>query len=367
MSALPHVAVIGLGGTIASASGPERGAEVRVTTADLVDALPELAALATCEVVQLRMVPSGGLTLEDLLAVRTAAIDALDRGCRGVVVTQGTDTMEEASYLLDLVCDRPEPIVVTGAMRHGGLHGSDGPANLLAAVRVAVEPSCRDLGVVVVFDDEIHAARHVRKAHTTALSAFTSGDAGPLGSVVEDTVRLRMRPVGRVHVELPDAPNDAVVALVTVTFDDDGRLIAAVPGLGYDGLVIAGLGGGHVPAAAVPAVEDALARIPVVIASRTRSGETLRSTYAYAGSEIDLLARGVVPAGGLDPLHAVVLLRLLLVAGVDRRDLATCFDRAAVPEGRVTITRPGSGAARSGRVAARPPRSGGSPGRPRGR
>jgi L-asparaginase len=226
---------------------------------------------------------------------------------------------------------------LTGAMRNSSVPGSDGPANLLAAIRVAAASSARGLGVVVVFNDEIHAARHVRKRHTSSPATFGSALTGPLGYVSEDRVRILVHPFGRLHVQVPAGAANVRVAQVLVSFDDDGALLTALPALGYQGVVLAALGGGHVPSRLVPALSRLSDQLPIVLTSRTNAGEGLRRTYAYAGSEVDLISRGLISAAGVDTAHAGVLLRLLLMAGVERDALGWCFEQAADPHGLVTI------------------------------
>ena len=340
MSALPRIAVFALGGTIASSSDEGEGAIVRISGGELLEHVPQAAAIADVEVHSVRMVPSGDLTLRDVLELRVLIEASLDSGVAGVVVTQGTDTLEETSYATELLTTSDAPIVFTGAMRTSSAPGSDGPANLLAAVRVAASPSARQLGTVVVFNDEIHAARHVRKRHTSSPATFGSELAGPLGFVSEDRVRVLLRPNGRLHVQVDAAAPDVRVAQIPVFFGSDARLIEAVPSLGYKGLVVAAFGGGHVPSWLVPSLEAVAEHVPVIVASRTNGGEGLRHTYAYSGSELDLLSRGLVSAVSLDTAHATVLLRLLLMAGVDRSALGQCFEQASDPHGLITVPVP---------------------------
>jgi L-asparaginase len=249
----------------------------------------------------------------------------LQGGAAGVVVTMGTDTVEEMAFALDLLVDRDEPIVVTGAMRNPTLPGADGPANLLASVRVAASPSAAGLGTMVVFNDEIHAARYVRKGHTTSPAAFRSPSAGPLGWIVEARVRIAFRLPHRHHVECPLLAKDRQVALLSAVLGDDGRLLGLVAQAGYEGLVVEAFGGGHVPDAWVDKLEGLAAEMPVLLASRTGAGEMLRETYGFRGSESDLLARGLISAGQLDGHKARVLLALLLRAGAGRDRIAAEF------------------------------------------
>jgi L-asparaginase len=326
----PRVVVFSLGGTIASTgdAAPVTGGVVpRLGAAELVAAVPQLRDAAELETVAFRQVPSGDLTPADLTELAAAITARFDGGADGVVVTQGTDTIEETSFALDLLVRTPRPVVVTGAMRNPTLAGPDGPANLLAAVQVAAAPAAAGLGALVVLNDEIHAARFVRKTHTASPSTFRSPSAGPLGWVVEGRPRIALRPAP-LDV-LPAAAREDVpaVALLTAALGDDSRLIARVEELGYAGVVLEAFGGGHVPAHVVPALADLASRIPVVLASRAGGGEALRETYGFPGSERDLLARGLVPAGFLDGPKARVLLSLLLATGADLAGVRSGFAR----------------------------------------
>ena len=249
----------------------------------------------------------------------------------GAVVTQGTDSIEETAFTLDLLADADEPVVVTGAMRNPGLPGADGPANLVAAVRAAAAPECCGLGCIVVFSDEIHSGRFVRKTHTSSLATFRSPTVGPLGWISEGTPRVALRPVRRRWISADALADVPPVALLTMTPGDDGRLLGAVGGLGYRGLVVEALGGGHVPAALVSELEALARAMPVILTSRTGAGEVLRHTYGFPGSEEDLLGRGLVWAGALDGPKARVLLAIMLAAGVARADVGRTFEAIGVP------------------------------------
>lgn len=327
-AARSRVVVIGLGGTISMLARGEGGAAPALSAGEVVATVPGLAeAGIAVDTVEVARLPGPSLGFADLATVVTTARERLAAGASGVVVVQGTDTIEETSYLLDLLHRRPEPIVVTGAMRHPGLPGADGPANLLGAIRTAAEPGMRGQGVLVVLGDEIHAARRVRKTHTSSPASFRSPDGGPLGYLVEGTPVLLSRLPARTVVPLPDGVTWPRVGLVTATFGDDGRLWRGLAD-GCDGLVVAGFGGGHIPADAVSTLADLAQRMPVVLASRGGSGSVLARTYGFAGSESDLLARGVIRAGFLDPYKARILLTVLLAATSPRGTIEAAFAAA---------------------------------------
>ncbi|MER6288471.1 asparaginase [Streptomyces sviceus] len=317
-----HVAVISLGGTIAMTTQPDGGATPTLSVADLIAAVPGLADTGIhVEVRDFRRLPGASLSFSDLFEL-AATIESL--AVDGVVVTQGTDTIEETAYLLDLVTTGGMPIVVTGAMRHASMAGADGPANVLAAIRTAASTEARGTGCVVVFGEEIHAARWVRKTHATSPTAFTSYP-GPIGYVAEDRVRILARPDAAPRIASPSATDPAVRTTVfTVGIGDDGTLLQVL-GDHVDGLVVAAFGAGHVPMACVDALTDLAKRIPVILATRTGSGPVLRQTYGFPGSESDLLARGLISGSTLDPVKARILLQLLLMTGADRDQINKAF------------------------------------------
>ncbi|MEU4675820.1 asparaginase [Micromonospora sp. NPDC023737] len=325
------IALITLGGTIAM-GGVDRarpGVVTRLTGADLTAAVPGLADLGVqLDVRDVQAVPSASLTYRQLLDVVGVASTAVAAGATGVVVSQGTDTLEESAFLADLVWPHAAPLVFTGAMRNPTLAGPDGPANLLAAIRVAAAPAAGDLGVLVVVNDEVHAARWVRKTHSTSTATFASPNAGPIGQVIEGEVRVLVRPQRRDPLPSVDPERlDATrVALYPVTLDDDGLLLTGVADT-HHGLVVAGFGVGHVPAALAPLLGELTGRIPVLLTSRTGAGSVLRQTYGAVGSETDLQRRGLLNGGLLDPYKARVLLRLLLAAGLDTEALEAALAR----------------------------------------
>ena len=336
MMELPKISVFSLGGTIASAKAGEFGVAPSLGAEELVAVAPDLSQVAEIETVSLRQVPSPGITLADIRQVADFISSRVAQGCDGVVITQGTDTLEEVAFSLDLLLDVDIPVVITAAMRNPTQLGSDGPANISAAVRVAASPLARGLGVLVVMNDEIHAARFVQKVHTQSVGAFRSFPLGPLGWVAEGDVRVLTRPVIRRPLgALPMGNKDVAVALLTMTAFDDGRLVRAACDLGFAGVVVQALGGGHSPPWVIEDLVRLAGTMPTVMVSRTNSGEILRHTYGFPGSETDLVARGLIPAGYLTGAKARVLLLLLLRAEADRREVIEAFQGWTSPANAV--------------------------------
>lgn len=314
----PRLLVLSLGGTITMTAGAGAGLNPTLGAAELVAAVPGLAEVAEIVAESPARVASPSLEPATLLAVarRIAAED-----CDGAVVVQGTDTIEESAFLLDLCVPGGRPVVVTGAMRGAAAPGADGPANLLAAAIVAASPDARGLGTLTVLNDQIHAARFVRKGHSALPSAFESPLSGPLGFIAEGRARILSEVPRRPVLPIPDGEWPPV-AILGWGMGEDGRLLHALRGLGYRGAVVDGMGAGHVPAQAAAKLGTLSGELPVVLCSRCFAGPVFTGTYGYAGAEMDLLARGLIPAGTLPAPKARLLLALALASGLDP---AACF------------------------------------------
>ncbi|MBY0318089.1 MAG: asparaginase [Reyranella sp.] len=332
----PRIHILALGGTIATRPDPSGIMQMGGGADDLVKAVPLLATLADIEAETVSRVGSHSLSFDQIhaLAAKIAASTA-----EGVIVTQGTDTLEETAFLLDLLLERDVPVIVTAAMRNPSLTSADGPGNLLAAVRVACDPwvraHARSLGVIAVMLDEVYAVSDVVKAHPTRLNAFASPQTGPLAALVEDRIVPLSLPV-RDAIEATRKKLGKVdgaaqpVALLWMGLDEPGHLIDAMLNasdhLDYRGAVVGAMGGGHIPERLADVTARLAAAMPTVVSPRAGGGPMLRQTYGGPTSEIGLRKAGLIWGGRLHPLKARVLLETCLRAGLQRAAIADLFD-----------------------------------------
>ena len=313
-----------MGGTISSVStGGADEVAPSLKAEQLIESVPALAGVASIEWGDVATIASFDVTFANMHELATAVKQAAADGVDGVVITHGTDTIEETAYGLALMAPREIAVVLTGAMRNPTLPGADGPGNLLTAFLAAACPDAGRLGPVVAFNDEIHAARFVSKSHSTRPSTFASGGAGPIGEVIEGRAYVWFTPVYDDYLGLPDAPPVPRVPLIKVASEIDDLLLRAAIESGPDAIVIEGFGGGHALSPLLDAIDDAAAReIPVVMAPRVFAGRTLERTYRIPGAETDLIDRGVIPAGHL-PGHKA---RLRAIVGCAlQREVASLF------------------------------------------
>jgi L-asparaginase len=289
-----------------------------VDAAELVAEIPPLAEFAELRTETAMSVPGTHLSLGQALEVARRACAAAEQG-EGVVITTGTDTLEELGMLCALMYGGEAPIVITGANRPGSSPGADGPANLLDAVAVAASAKSAGLGVVIVFGGEIHAATTARKVDSTGPAAFGSPTTGPVGRVVGQRVWLASRPVP--HPVLAIRRLEYRVAIVTAALGDGGDVLAAL-NAGWDGIVVVALGAGHLSSDALRALRATVAQIPVLITCRPERGSMLFDTYGFEGAERDLRESGAVCVPFLSPQAARIALLACLGADLDRDAMA---------------------------------------------
>jgi L-asparaginase len=280
----------------------------------LVGLAPGLERIASYRIEDWARMPAGHLDAERLWALRERIRAVTESGeVRGVVVTHGTDILEETAYLLDRTLDRRVPLALTGAMRTSSDPGWDGPRNLLDAATVAAAPESVGRGAMVVFHGRVFAGTTAAKTHTTDPDAFSAPHAGPVGRVEGGRVVYAAAPVPPGRVDPPGLI--ARVALVPMVVGDDGAMLDAARA-GHDGVVIEAFGSGNVPPGAVPAISRWIEQgKPVVLASRCLYGQ-VEPVYAFEGGGARTTAMGAIPAGPRTPSQARMELTLAISAGV---------------------------------------------------
>jgi L-asparaginase len=317
-----RVAVLFTGGTIASLVDPSAGGNVpTLDAAAILARTPGLEEIAEVEPVDLGRTPASHFSFARLIEIFGVIAGRLaDPAVDGVVVVQGTDSIEETAFCWDLLHDGVKPVVVTGAMRSASEAGFDGPANLRDAIRCAASPALRGAGVVVVLAGSIEAADDVAKTHATSLTTFRSPNTGPVGAVVGSSVVVFRRRLARRHV--PTTRASERVHLVTAVVGIDGALIDGAIAAGAEGIVVAATGAGNTSPALLAAAERAMtAGIPVVLTTRALAGRA-GTGYAFPGGGATWARAGAIVAGHLSGPKARVALALGIGAGLDGAGLA---------------------------------------------
>jgi L-asparaginase len=320
---MPRVAVVFTGGTISMRLDPVAGGNVpALDGAAILGRTPGLDAIAEVVALDRGLTPASHFTFADVLAIAEVVRRTLDDpAVDGVVVVQGTDTIEETAFAWDLLLDQGRPVVVTGAMRASHEAGDDGPTNLRDAVTVAAAPDARDIGVTVVLGGTVEPADDVQKTHTTALDTFRSPNAGSLGRVGEGRVHITRGRGPRRHVATARAASG--IHLITAGLESDGTLLRAAVAAGAEGVVVAATGAGNTHAGLLEAAIEAMgASIPVVLASRCPAG-AVSTGYAFPGGGATWVRAGAIPAGTLCAIKARVALALGVGAGLGHEALAT--------------------------------------------
>lgn len=320
------IGILFTGGTIAMRVDPVSGAaSPSMSAADIVAEIPTLGQVAEYKIEEFSRLPGPHVTPEQMWRLARRAAAWLDRpDIHGLVITHGTDTIEETAFLLDLVLTSDKPVVLVGAMRTVSDPSWDGPANLIAAVRVAATEAARGLGVLVVMDDHVFPAREVRKLHTESSGSFSTPEFGPLGVVDSGRVVIRRRTMARPLWQDPNAEPgmrvqrlDTRVALIQAYTGMDDFLIRALIGHDTRGLAIVAFGRGNVPPAIVSVLADAVASgMLVTVSSRSMAGR-VEARYGYDGGGLQLKQAGAVLAGDLSASQARLLQMVALGLDAD--------------------------------------------------
>lgn len=320
---IPLIHIISMGGTISMTKG-ERGVVPTLTAADLLESVPGIDKLAQIECTTLKTVASPNLTFDDLFDLRHAIKDALAMGAEGIVVTMGTDTMEEAAFAVEIILGTSKAVVFTGAMRNPTLPSNDGPGNLYSAVQAAASGYLNGLGVMVLMNDELHAASHVKKVHSSSLSAFQSPETGPVARIHEGKIIPMASFPATPLIDVKRDEKVPVVPVIECVMDGNEILLDGLSTDKIDGLIIAGFGGGRVSATMADKLEALAMEVPVVVTTRAGQGPVSQRTYGYPGGEIDLKKRGVFNSSW-QPRKARLLLTFALMGGASREGLKRLF------------------------------------------
>ncbi len=323
---MKKVIIIATGGTIAMKySSEKKGLIPAVSGKELIEAVPALKDISKIEVVEFSNVPSGHMTPKMMFDLanevdKYAALDAVS----GIVITHGTDTQEETAYMLNLVIKTKKPVCITGAMRGASDTGPDGPANILAAVRVAACKNSLGKGVLLVFNDEIHAANDVTKGHTTSCATFQSPFWGPIGYVYADKIVFTRQPLNLEKIKTNVLIEN--VYLLKVYAGMDAELFRFLADKNIAGLVVEAFGCGNVPPKVKEGIEYVRSKnIPVVITSRVIAGRVV-PLYSYLGSIKSMKESNVILAGELSGQKARIKLMLALGITKNVNQLKIFFD-----------------------------------------
>jgi L-asparaginase len=325
---MPVVRMIATGGTIAMKIDPVKNAPVpAISGKELVATVPGIADVAKIEVLNLANVPSEYMDPVLWVALQKAVVEALARPeVAGVIVSHGTDTLEETAYFLDLTVDSEKPVVLIGAQRNASEKDFDGPRNLLNAARICVSPEARGKGAMITLNGQINAAREAAKTHTSDVEAFKSGDFGFLGNVDNDRVVFYRAPLRRRHIPLV-REKLPYVEIVARYGGADGAMVRAAAAAGAKAIVVQALGWGNVNIPMFEAVQEAIAgKIAVIVSTRVPNGRVL-PVYGNKGGGKTLKDAGAVMADNLSPQKARILAMLLLQAGVRPEEMQKHFDR----------------------------------------
>ena len=328
---LPVVRLIATGGTIAMKIDPVKKAPVpAISGEDLIATVPEIEKVARIEVQNLFNVPSAYMDPDRWIQLQKAVAQALARPeVAGVIVSHGTDTLEETAWFLDLTVDSEKPVVLIGAQRNASEKDFDGPRNLLNAARICVAPGARRMGSMIALNNQINAAREAVKTHTSDVETFKSGDFGFLGVAENDRVIFYRAPVRRQHVALrvQEGQHLPRVDIVELYGGADGALVRAAVAAGSRGLVIQALGWGNINVPMFEAVKEVISKgIPVVISTRVWNGRVLPN-YGFQGGGKTLQEAGAIFADNLSPQKARILLMLGLQTTSNGPEIQRLFDK----------------------------------------
>lgn len=324
----PRVAIVFTGGTISMKVDREFGGVVpKLSAAEILDTVQSIHEIADIVPIEFGRYPGPHITPVIMLKLSVVVQELLNRSdIKGIVVTHGTDTLEETAYFLDLTCSSEKPIVVIGAMRNSSEQDWDGPRNLREGVRLAASSKLRGYGAIVCLSETINAASEVSKNDTTELNTFESLDFGPLGRISHGSIMLYRQPLHREYYAIDSI--DAYVPLLSCYAGMDGRQVRQSIEAGAKGIVIEAFGVGNVPPAVYyELVEAVRSNIPVILVSRCPVGR-IEEVYAYEGAGKHLHDNGVIFADYLNGQKARIKLSIMIAAQCSIEEIRTAFEWA---------------------------------------
>jgi L-asparaginase len=307
MSNKPKIALITTGGTIAMTATSENSRGVfKLTSEELLSAVPQINKIAEIQPIDLFSVPSHKLTIKDFKILYEKIVDLASK-VDGIVVTHGTDVLEESAFGLSLLLNIEIPVVLTGAMRRADLPGADGPSNLLNAVQVAASKNTKNCGVLVVMNGEILSGFFTIKQHSFSPAAFSRN---PIGWIAEDRVRVFFKPnIQKPSLQMGD--KRPIILTLESGFDHSLEDTDCIDFIKIDALIMNITGVGHTSEKIVPKLYEVAKKIPVIFSTRTNNGETFKEYYGSPGTETDLIEKGLIPGGFLNSRQ----IRMLLLIG----------------------------------------------------
>ncbi len=321
------VAVIFTGGTISMKVDPRLAAAIpALSSEEIMSMVTNIDKIAEIEVINYSRIPGPHVTPEKMMELSLLTKELLNRDdITGVVITHGTDTLEETAFLLDLTLESEKPVIMVAAMRNGSELGYDGPSNLSAAICTAVSPQARNKGVLIVMNNEVNSASEATKSHTLTLDTFKSMEFGPLGIVDNDEVIFYRDMTKHHHIETNKVEDN--VCLIKAVAGSNGHFIDYCVSNGVKGLVIEAMGRGNIPPEMARSLIKAIQTgVIVVIVSRCPMGRVLDS-YGYEGGGKTLRNAGAIFGGNLNGQKARIKLMLALTTTDSHKEIKETFER----------------------------------------
>ncbi len=323
----PKIAIIFTGGTISMSVDPRIGAAIPSLSSDeIMSLVTNIDKFAIIESIEFSHLPGPHINPEKMMELQRLVVKTVEReDIAGVIITHGTDTLEETAYLLDLTLNCAKPVIVTAAMRNSSELGYDGPSNLAASVCTAISPEAHNKGVLIVMNNTVNAASEATKTNTLSLDTFKSLEFGALGVVDNDKVIFHRDVINRQHIPTKDI--ETSVDLIKCAAGVDSRFLKYSVDTGAKGIVIEALGRGNIPPTMLSGVKYALDNnVAVVMVSRCPTGRVL-DTYGYEGAGKQLRQMGVILGGDLPGQKARIKLMLALSLARDLKEVRKIIEQ----------------------------------------